>query len=149
MKQKTKHRIRNAALGVGAVAFVLLFVPSPLCAIPNLCPGGLMISWGYSETYINIPGYLGLIFAGTWIFGIIVGAGLVLTSLFRPEEYETRYCPTCLTQTEQFRSKTNYAKGFKLRMGTTTTAEYDANTLSHEYTCEKCKERNTVPKSPS
>jgi hypothetical protein len=115
--------------------------------IPHLCPGGLEISWGYSQTYINIPGYLGLIFAGTWIMGIVGGFAAIISSVFLPEPYSVRNCPTCLTETEQFQSKVNYVKGFKWKFGTPK-AETDANILSYEYTCERCGKRNLEVKSP-
>jgi hypothetical protein len=144
MRASTKHRIKNLLYGVLLLVGIFLFVPSPLCIIPRLC-GGLVISWGYAETYLNIPGFLGLMFAGTWILGIVSGLFLVFSSMW-PVKYETRPCPTCNNQTEQFQSKVNYLKGFKFKLGTPK-AETDANILSYEYTCERCGKRNVEVKS--
>ena len=148
MRESTRHRIKNLLYGVLLLVGILLLVPSPLCIIPRFCPGGLLLSWGYAETYLNIPGFMGLIFAGTWIFGIAAGLFLIYSSM-RPVKYEIRPCPTCKNQTEQFQSKVNYLKEFKFKTGGryATKVELDANILSYEYTCERCGKRNVEVKS--
>jgi hypothetical protein len=142
MRERTKHRIKTFFIGLGAFLGALLLIPSPLCLIPRFC-GGLIISWTYgSETYLNIPGYISLIFLGTWL--MFVGGGILMmcVAVFSPEKYEQRYCEHCQTETEQFLSKTNYKKGYKVKLGKT--AENKANTESYEYTCEKCGKKNIV-----
>jgi hypothetical protein len=143
MRELTKHRIKTFFIGLGAFLFALLFIPSPLCLIPRFCFGGLAISLAYApEIYLNIPGYLSVIFLGTWLLFFGGGIIIMIGQVFRPERYEQRYCEHCQTETEQFLSKTNYKKGYKFQMSKP--AENKANRESEEYTCEKCRKKNIV-----
>lgn len=152
VRERTKHRIKMFCFGLALIAAVWLLVPSPLCIIPRLCAGGFSIA-NYlefggtkiqtSEVYVNVPGFLALVFASTWVMGILGGIALIYSAV-KPEKYELRHCPNCNVETQQFKSGSKFKEGFKHKRDTPPKL-LDAVKISYQYTCESCRQKVDVP----
>jgi hypothetical protein len=133
MKPYTKRRAKLILIGLGFFLATILFVPSPLCFFPGLCPGGFQMF----GVYVNPLGFLSIFFVGTWAMGIIFGLGLAGWSLLKGEPLKSKYCSVCGRETDQFESKRKYKEAFKPRTSEDW-KEYKANIISQEYTCNEC-----------
>ena len=138
MRERTKHQAKGFLTGLGILLAVWvwywLIVGGPWRKGPTYIPPVGTWEWP------TIPWYVGWAFLGGTIAGI-----LMMVMAIRPEKYESRYCNNCMTETQQFLSKTNYKKGYKHKLGRPNWAAEDkANTESHENISEKCRKKNIV-----